>query len=729
MKKIIPILLSLTLILNLMTSFAMTSDNIKVFINGTEVAFDVPPQIVNGRTMVPMRAIFEALEAKIEWNSNTRTITCNKDDISILMTIDNNLLYKNEDAILLDVAPMIKDNRTLVPVRAIAETFDANVEWDEETKTVTIVTNDNLSKSNIQNSINAQNTEKTSNITDKEKQDNKPESEKQIISNNTSNKTSFDEYMNSLSSKLIAGYDTVALVKPDNTLWMWGCNSENQITETMPDAIFAPYHIMDNIETVSLGRDHTLALSTNGELYAWGSNKKGQITENTYDKVILNSIKSIAAGYDHSLAMTRDGVVYGWGDNSKLQLAPEADKIIKSPKIIAENAKEIYAAKDFSAILLNDNKLQLFGDLSNFETLLSGKQLKSLQPDYQKSVIISNVLNAEIWHDAIIVHYENKTEKYFRCGNIENIKSRSEHIDNSHYIEWSYDGEAYVEQGKLYSTSNEFPGYIKNGYILDDISYICKTESNTVLAVLSDSSIWAWGYDRNGAIGNGKSKTSNKHASTPTRIIAPMFDDVIYPEIIISEMSISNVVINDNNCLINIVFKDDKGLPACPVGMIEIKITEPDDTTYDIMKESKYFIKSNAYKDNVATLEIPYDNIKDTISGKGIIDLIFTDVNTNVATKSEIISGFKKSENKLPGKSNAYGSGGSYGGSSSGNNSMYLYYTKIINSLKQELNAVMMERNVRVYSGGKWIQTYDINKANEIKQEIAYYESLREMYK
>jgi hypothetical protein len=124
----------------LTASLVHGEDNIKVMLDGTELKFDVPPQIIDGRTLVPLRVIFEALGAEVDWNSQTQTVTAVNDDTEISMTIGNDVFYINSEAHTLDVAPQIIDDRTLVPARAVAEGFGAEVDWDEQSQTVIINT-------------------------------------------------------------------------------------------------------------------------------------------------------------------------------------------------------------------------------------------------------------------------------------------------------------------------------------------------------------------------------------------------------------------------------------------------------------------------------------------------------------------------------------------------------------------------------------------------------------
>ncbi len=137
-KKITSIVLSLVLVLSIsLGNVVFAQNDISVKLNGETLTFDVPPQVINDRTMVPVRAIFEALGATVNWEGNS-VITSRKGDTSVGITIGFTTITVNGVAKELDTAPCVIDNRTLVPVRAISEAYDMNVEWDAGTKTVLI---------------------------------------------------------------------------------------------------------------------------------------------------------------------------------------------------------------------------------------------------------------------------------------------------------------------------------------------------------------------------------------------------------------------------------------------------------------------------------------------------------------------------------------------------------------------------------------------------------------
>lgn len=118
------------------------NDSISVYLNGKQISFDTPPQIINNRTMVPVRAIFEALGASVNWDETTHTIISAKNMTDVILTIDSNTMFVNGSSITLDSPACIVDGRTFVPVRAISEAYNTTVEWSEKNKSVIICSED-----------------------------------------------------------------------------------------------------------------------------------------------------------------------------------------------------------------------------------------------------------------------------------------------------------------------------------------------------------------------------------------------------------------------------------------------------------------------------------------------------------------------------------------------------------------------------------------------------------
>lgn len=147
-KKILIALMSLGIVFNTCAFTGYADVGITVTLNGDKIEFDVQPQLIDDRTMVPLRKIFEAMGAVVDWDNDTQTVTATKDDKVVTAKINDRNLYINGVAKTLDVPPMIIDGRTLVPARFVAESFGANVDWVDNTQTVVIRTADStISKS------------------------------------------------------------------------------------------------------------------------------------------------------------------------------------------------------------------------------------------------------------------------------------------------------------------------------------------------------------------------------------------------------------------------------------------------------------------------------------------------------------------------------------------------------------------------------------------------------
>ena len=112
--------------------------NIKILLDGRRLALDVSPIIENDRTLVPVRAALEALGATLDYDEVTRTVTGVKGGTSFKLTLDSTDALVNGEKKVLDVPAKIINDRTMVPIRFVAENFGAIVGWDQENQAVLI---------------------------------------------------------------------------------------------------------------------------------------------------------------------------------------------------------------------------------------------------------------------------------------------------------------------------------------------------------------------------------------------------------------------------------------------------------------------------------------------------------------------------------------------------------------------------------------------------------------
>lgn len=142
--KIIKALSAILVICSLSSVCYADFDDIKVYVDNQLVEYDTQPVTVNDRLLVPMRATFNALGAEVEWIDAAQTVVATKDSKIIALKIGSPILIVEDvdcgecNTVTLDTVPVIANNRTLVPLRAISETLGYAVEWDSETQSVII---------------------------------------------------------------------------------------------------------------------------------------------------------------------------------------------------------------------------------------------------------------------------------------------------------------------------------------------------------------------------------------------------------------------------------------------------------------------------------------------------------------------------------------------------------------------------------------------------------------
>jgi hypothetical protein len=121
-----------------MDGMMIPEPEITVLLDGKQLFFDQTPVIEDGRTLVPLRKIFEALGAVVDWQDETQTVTAEKDGKKVSLTIGDKSASVDGKTVTLDVPAKIANGRTLVPARFVAESLGCAVDWDNDLQTVLI---------------------------------------------------------------------------------------------------------------------------------------------------------------------------------------------------------------------------------------------------------------------------------------------------------------------------------------------------------------------------------------------------------------------------------------------------------------------------------------------------------------------------------------------------------------------------------------------------------------
>lgn len=115
-----------------------SKNELSVYIDGIPQEFTVAPFIENGTTLVPMRAIFEALGAEVKWIEHSKTVIATKQDVTVEIKIGSYFAKLNDEIVKLTVQPRLVEGTTMVPLRFVSEALGAEVEWDGDTRTIQI---------------------------------------------------------------------------------------------------------------------------------------------------------------------------------------------------------------------------------------------------------------------------------------------------------------------------------------------------------------------------------------------------------------------------------------------------------------------------------------------------------------------------------------------------------------------------------------------------------------
>lgn len=141
-NKILSILIILTAFFLSTNVFAARTPIIEY--NGKIIETDVKPFIENDRTLVPIRFISETLGYSVKWNNDSREVLIEDNTTNIKLKIGEKNATVNSKNVVLDVAPVIKQDRTFVPLRFVAENLSADVDWDNKNFKVIITKNKSL---------------------------------------------------------------------------------------------------------------------------------------------------------------------------------------------------------------------------------------------------------------------------------------------------------------------------------------------------------------------------------------------------------------------------------------------------------------------------------------------------------------------------------------------------------------------------------------------------------
>ncbi|MDE5717859.1 MAG: hypothetical protein K2I53_09655, partial [Lachnospiraceae bacterium] len=287
----------------------------------------------------------------------------------------------------------------------------------------------------------------------------------------------------------ISNVSKIAAIKEDGSLWMWG----NISVEDVQKAQLTPVSVLEHVKTIQLYECANTAITEDGSLWMWGSNQEGEIGNGTRDEAQLTPLKvldhvrkvvyrdhSYETGTRYTTAITEDDSLYVWGSNWYNSIATGHTRYYVTPWKMMENVKDVFVSRELpvTKILKKDGGLYLFGNKSLSQ--VGGINIKLLD----QVAAISGTWDA-LTEDGTLYMWDEVSAQMQPEKMLDGVKSFS----SFEYV--TRDSTAYNGAHCGYS------------------------------AVTEDGSLWLWGDNYNGRVGNGTSGTGKDQAA-PFKVL----DDV-----------------------------------------------------------------------------------------------------------------------------------------------------------------------------------------------------------
>ncbi len=283
-------------------------------------------------------------------------------------------------------------------------------------------------------------------------------------------------------------------LKANGTVFAWGLNTNGQLGNgsTTEQHTPVPVRGLTNVKAVFAGNNHSMALKHDGTLWAWGSNANGQLGDNsTTERHVpvqvsgINLVTDVSLGTFHSLAITRDQTLWAWGQDSygRLGITPGADQLVPAQVKgvggtgFLTDVIQASASDTHSMALCSNGNVYIWGHNGNSKLGIGPSG------DQNYPVRITQLTNVK---DIGVGYYHSVALKH--DGSV-----------------WSWGKKQWLGVGNI-STDQDRPvqilGLDGNGYLTDVIDIVVGDEHT--LAIKSDTTVWGWGRNESGRIGDGQ---------------------------------------------------------------------------------------------------------------------------------------------------------------------------------------------------------------------------------
>ncbi|NLI58163.1 MAG: hypothetical protein GX387_06545 [Clostridium sp.] len=338
----------------------------------------------------------------------------------------------------------------------------------------------------------------------------------------------------------------IAVLKNDGTVWAWGSNDKGVLGDESTEKLDKPVKMegLSSIRALSAGENHMAVIKSDGSLWSWGDNKYGQMGNGTGNFVNVpvnipdvSKITKVVTGLRHVVALDEDGNLWGWGDSSSLQLIDSIDSnIVDFPHKIERESlvADIIAGPGRTGVIRQDGTVMLYATTSFSDSLIKPLEIEFFK-DYEKvgigdKHIVGIAGNQKVYSsgDSYWGQLGNGSQNHHNNFG-DNFTASVEVSDLEGIIDISTGKDhtiALKEDGTVWGWGVNLNGELGNGLTshislvptqvleVEDIIAI-SSGMNHVLALKKDGTVWAWGRNSSGQVGNGATSSSVR---TPVQV-------------------------------------------------------------------------------------------------------------------------------------------------------------------------------------------------------------------
>ncbi|ROL62509.1 T9SS C-terminal target domain-containing protein [Bacteroidetes/Chlorobi group bacterium ChocPot_Mid] len=348
----------------------------------------------------------------------------------------------------------------------------------------------------------------------------------------------------SSAQTIAAGMHHSLALKNDGTVWAWGSNSDGQLGDGTNTDSHVPVKVdsLKSIIAIARGCFHSLALKNDGTVWAWGWNKYGQLgygtsTDISYVPVQVDSLTSIiaiAAGMYHSLALKNDGTVWAWGYNNHGQLGNGTNTDSNVPVQVTSLTSIIAIAGGYghSLALKSDGTVWAWGYTYYSNVPVKVDSLKSIiaiAGGWWHSLALKNDGTVWAWGNNNLGQLGNGTNTYTYSNVPVKVDSLTSIIAiaaggwhslalKSDGTVWAWGYNNYGQLGNGTNTDSNVPVKV------DSLTSIIAIAGGVYhsLALKNDGTVWAWGFNQFGQLGDGTNTNSNVPVQTSITNVLPV---------------------------------------------------------------------------------------------------------------------------------------------------------------------------------------------------------------